>query len=66
VPVKLKNISGADLSCPYVPGEHVEAGATVEVDDDLDVIWPAEYWEPVAEKKSQKKDKADKADGEEQ
>ena len=52
--MKLRNISGADLTCPLVPGEHVEAGATVEVDDDLDVVWSPEHFEQVQDKPARK------------
>lgn len=48
--MKLKNVSGADISGPYIPGGHAEAGATIEVNDDLDLIWPEEFWQPVEDK----------------
>jgi hypothetical protein len=54
--VKVKNISGADLTCEWVPGGAVEADQVVEVPetqpDGSPLIWHPDFWEPVEEKKA--------------
>jgi hypothetical protein len=56
--VRVKNITDSSLSSDWVPGGEIAAGETVEVPDaqpdGSPLLWPAEYFEVVAEKKSSK------------
>ena len=65
--MKVKNVSGAALSCEWVPGGEVDDGTVVEVPDaqpDGSLLhWPPEYFEVVTDKpKAAAKAKAEAAE----